>query len=143
MVNQQEFRQKVNRLQQLNSQVQAFENQLDFIDELIEGHDQAMETMKNYSKKEPGSQLLVPIGANSYLQSKVGDNDKVLIGLGADVSAEKEVSEAMDIVEDRKKEFEDTKDELMEDFNEMKKQAQELEQEVREEYQELQSQGQM
>lgn len=143
MVNQQEFRQKVNRLQQLNSQVEAFQNQLDFIDELIEGHNQAMETMKNYSKKENGSQLLVPIGANSYLQSKVGDNDKVLIGLGADVSAEKEVSEAMKIVEDRKKEFNDTKEELMDDFNEMKKQAQELEQEVRQEYQELQSQGQM
>ncbi|MGM0404935.1 MAG: prefoldin subunit alpha [Thermoplasmatota archaeon] len=143
MVNQQEFRQKVNRLQQLNSQVEAFQNQLDFIDELIEGHNQAMETMKNYSKKETGSQLLVPIGANSYLQSKVGDNDKVLIGLGADVSAEKEVSEAMKIVEDRKKEFNDTKEELMDDFNEMKKQAQELEQEVRQEYQELQSQGQM
>ncbi|MFW5904197.1 MAG: prefoldin subunit alpha [Candidatus Saliniplasma sp.] len=143
MVNQQEFRQKVNRLQQINSQVEAFQNQLDFIDELIEGHNQAKKTMENYSKKEPGSQLLVPIGANSYLQSKVGDNDKVLIGLGADVSAEKEVSEAMEIVEKRKKEFKDTKEDLMDDFNELKKQAQDLEQEVRQEYQELQSQGQM
>ncbi|MFW6142088.1 MAG: prefoldin subunit alpha [Candidatus Saliniplasma sp.] len=143
MVNQQEFRQKVNMLQQINSQVEAFQNQLDFIDELIEGHNQAKKTMENYSKKEPGSQLLVPIGANSYLQSKVGDNDKVLIGLGADVSAEKEVSEAMEIVEKRKKEFKDTKEDLMEDFNELKKQAQDLEQEVRQEYQELQSQGQM
>ncbi len=143
MVNQQEFRQKVNRLQQLNSQVEAFQNQLDFIDELIEGHNQAKKTMEKYSEKEQGSQLLVPIGANSFIQSKVGDNDKVLIGLGADVSAEKEVNEAMDIVEERKKEFEDTKADLEEDFNEMKNQAQELEQEVRQEYQELQSQGQM
>ncbi|MFO7791383.1 MAG: prefoldin subunit alpha [Candidatus Saliniplasma sp.] len=143
MVNQQEFRQKVNRLQQLNSQVEAFQDQLDFIDNMIEGHNEAKKTMENYSKKESGSQLLVPIGANSYLLSKVGENDKVLIGLGADVSAEKEVGEAKEIVEKRKKEFKDTKDDLMEDFEEMKQQAQQLEQEVRQEYQELQSQGQV
>ena len=143
MVNQQEFRQKVNTLQQLNSQLEAFQNQLDFIDEVIEGHNQAKKTMENYSKKEQGSQLLVPIGANSYLQSRVGDKDKVLIGLGADISAEKEVSEAMEIVEKRKEEFKETKDDLMEDFEELKQQAQKLEQEVRQEYQELQSQGQV
>ena len=140
MVEEEEFRQKVNRLQSLNSQMEVFEEQLEFIDELIEEHDEAKATMKKYMEKEEGSEMLVPIGASSYLYSKVGTKDKVLIGLGSDISAEKKVEEAVEIIEKRKDEFESNKKELKEKRDELKEEAEELEQEVRQEYQQMQAQ---
>lgn len=142
MVNQQELRQKVNRLESLNQQLESFKEQIEFIDEKIEEHEKAKKTMKAYSEKEEGADLLVPVGGSSFLQSKVGANSKVIIDLGADVSAEKEVDEAIEILEKRKQEFEEKKEDVEEEHDELEQESQELEQEVRKEYQELQSQGQ-
>ncbi|MFW6048411.1 MAG: prefoldin subunit alpha [Candidatus Natronoplasma sp.] len=141
MVDEQEFRNKVNRLQNLNAQIEIFENQVEFLKEKIQEHETAKNTMKEYMKKEEGSELLVPIGASSYLYSRVGSKDKVLIGLGADISAEKNVDEAVDVIDKRKKEVEDNKEEIQKRLKELEVDAQKLEREVQQEYQQLQ-QGQ-
>ncbi len=142
MVNQMELQQKANRLEQMRSQIQMLEEHKGMVDDLLEEHNQAKETMKKYEEKEEGTKIMVPIGANSYVHSKISDNDQVLIGLGADLSAERKIDEAIEIIERKKDKIKENKKELGKQIEKMTENAQELEQELREEYQELQKQQQ-
>jgi len=137
-----ELQQKANRLEQMRSHIELLQEQKGMIDDLLEEHNEAKETMKKYEEEEEGTKIMVPIGANSYVHSKISDNDEVLIGLGAGLSAERKIDEAIDIIERKKDKINENKKELEEQIETMTENAQELEQELREEYQELQKQQQ-
>ncbi|MFP4001156.1 MAG: prefoldin subunit alpha [Thermoplasmata archaeon] len=142
MVNQMELQQKANRLEQMRGQVEALKEHKGMIEDLLEEHNQAKETMKKYQEKEEGTEIMVPIGANSYVHSKITDNDQVLIGLGSDLSAERKIDDALEIIERKKDKIKENKEELEEQIEELNQNAQELEQELRKEYQQLQQQQQ-
>lgn len=142
MVNQQELQQKVSTLEAMRNEVEALQQQKQMLDEYIKRHDEAKETMKNYREEEAGTEVLVPIGADSYIYTEVSNNEEVLIGLGAGLSAERGIDDALDIIERKKEKIEDDKEELEEQIEDLNGKADELEDEVRKEYQELQRQQQ-
>ena len=51
---------------------------------------------------EDGQDILVPIGAGSFIHAKLDDKDKVILGVGADVSIEKDVAFAKTSLEARR-----------------------------------------
>lgn len=140
MVTENELREKVSRLEALNQQVETLEEQMVYIENLIEEHQDAKKTIHKYSEEEEGSEMLVPIGASTHIYCKVGDTEKALIGLGADTSAKKKFDEAEDIIQRRSDDFKETKDAIEDKLNEIRQESQKLESEVQREYQELQSQ---
>ncbi len=142
MVNQMELQQKANRLEQIRSQIEILQEQKGIVEDFIEEHNKAEETMKKYEEKEEGTKIMVPIGADSYVHSQITDNDHVLIGLGAGLSAERNIDEAIEIIERKKDKINENKRELEDQIEKMTENAQDLEQELREEYQELQKQQQ-
>ncbi|MFO7991663.1 MAG: prefoldin subunit alpha [Thermoplasmata archaeon] len=141
MTSEQELREKVGRLEVINSQLDVLEEQIGYINQLINDHNEAIKTFEKYSQEEEGSEMMVPVGANSRVYCKVGNTDKVLIGLGADISAETNVEKATEILEKRKKELTSNRSEMENNLNKLNTEYQKLESEVREEYQELQSQS--
>ena len=143
MVNQQELQRKVNELQVLQNEVEIIQEEIDEMEDRIKEHEDAKETIKEYMDKEEGSEMLVPIGANTYLHAKVTNTDEVLIKLGADISAKRDIKKANEILDRRQNEIKENKKELENEMEELTQEAQELENEVRKEYQQLQQQGQM
>ncbi len=140
MVTQEELREKVSRLEALNQQIETFEEQMGYIENLIEEHQDAKKTIQKYSEEEEGSEMLVPIGASTHIYCRVGDTDKVLIGLGADTSAKKNFDEAEEIIQRRTDDFKETKEAIEGKLKEIEEDAQKLEMEVQKEYQEFQTQ---
>ncbi len=141
MTSEQELREKVGRLEVIESQIEVIEEQIGYINQLIKDHNEAMETFEKYSQEEEGSEMIVPVGANSRIYCTVGNTDKVLIGLGADISAETDVEKATEVLEKRKKELTSNRSEMENNLTKLNTEYQKLESEVREEYQELQSQA--
>ncbi len=58
-------------------------------------------TLENMEKLEVGDEILVPIGGGSFMRAKLVDREKVVIGVGAGVTVEKTLKEAMDLVDSR------------------------------------------
>jgi prefoldin alpha subunit len=85
-------------LQQRISMVNAAMNDLTYAN-------MALESME---KEKENAELLVPIGGSSYIKVKLVSSDKVIVGMGANVSIEKTLPEAKAIVEERLEELEKT-----------------------------------
>jgi len=65
-------------------------------------------TLEDVEKEKEDTELLVPIGGSSYIKAKLANTDKVVVGIGADVSIEKTLQEAKTIVKERIAELEKT-----------------------------------
>jgi len=61
----------------------------------------AANTVEEVSKVGEGAEVLIPIGGASYIRAKLANQGKAVVGLGAGVAIEKELSEAKKHLEDR------------------------------------------
>jgi prefoldin alpha subunit len=63
-------------------------------------------TLDGVEKEKKNAEILVPIGGSSYVQVKLANPDKVVVGLGAGVSVEKSLPEAKALLKERLDEVE-------------------------------------
>jgi prefoldin alpha subunit len=61
----------------------------------------AVMALEGLEKEKENAELLVPIGGTSYVKVKLGNPDKIIVGMGAGVSAERTSQEAKDIIKKR------------------------------------------
>ena len=64
---------------------------------------QSLEDLKNINT---GSNLLVPIGGAAFINASLGDVEKVVVGIGADVSLEMNYDDAVKDINERLEEME-------------------------------------
>jgi prefoldin alpha subunit len=65
--------------------------------------DNAVTAIEALKKPDVGKEALIPIGANSFVYGTVPQTNRVIIGLGANVSAEVDVTNAVSYLSERKK----------------------------------------
>ncbi len=61
---------------------------------------------KTLKELKPDTEILVPIGSDSFINAKIARPDKVITGLGADVAAERTADDAVKVLEARSAELE-------------------------------------
>lgn len=65
-------------------------------------------TLESLEKEKEGAEMLVPIGGSSYIEVKLSNPDKIVVGLGSGVSVEKSLPEAKAAVKERMDELQKT-----------------------------------
>jgi prefoldin alpha subunit len=65
-------------------------------------------TLEGLEQEKENAEMMVPIGGSSYVKAKLKDSDKVVVGIGAGVSAEKTVAEAKAVFKERLEELQRT-----------------------------------
>ena len=65
-----------------------------------------IEAIKAIKGLKPGTDILVPMGSDSFITAKLTTAEKVIIGLGADISAERSSEDALKVLEARRTELE-------------------------------------
>ncbi|MFH0860596.1 MAG: prefoldin subunit alpha [Candidatus Altiarchaeota archaeon] len=93
----------VGQLEYGRQQLEALNKQIQMIDVTVMDLKSTMLAIEGISQNKVGSELIVPIGSGSYVKAKLADNQKILVGVGGDISLEKSVSEAKEILEGRVK----------------------------------------
>jgi len=93
--------------QVLQGQGQALQQQLGILQESVAQLEVALESVKSL-KTAKGSSL-VPLGGGAMVRAKLESEGKVLIDVGAGVVVEKEIDDAVVVIEARLKEAEKTK----------------------------------
>jgi prefoldin alpha subunit len=95
------IRRLIVELQVLQGTAESLQSRIGLTNAAINDLQIAAETIEGLKEEKEGSQLLVPIGGGSYLKAKVEDSERLIVGLGANIAAEKSVGEAKDGFETR------------------------------------------
>lgn len=76
-------------------------------------------TLDGIEKEKENAELLVPIGGSAYVKVKLADSNKVIVGMGADVSVEKTLQEAKTTLKERLDELEKTMNAAQQQFTQV------------------------
>ncbi len=115
----QSLQEKENQLRQLVTEMRLMEGSVNTLQQRLqvvlssvsELHiaKQSLEDLKNI---KPGSNLLVPVGGAAFINANLGNVEKVVVGIGADVSLEMEYGDALKDITDRLAEMEKAQDSI-------------------------------
>ena len=139
-MNEQELRQAMSALEVYRVQLQSVAENMQLIQISLEELARARETLSQYKSAEVGSDILVPIGGNSFVFAKASDNTKAIVGIGTGISVEKSMDDAVKTMEERSNELAESMRKLTERREALEAQAEQLSRTVQMEMQALQGQ---
>ena len=90
----------------LEQTAETLQQRLSMLNAAITDLSYANMTLDGVEKEKENAELLVPIGGGSYVKMKLASSDKVVVGIGADVSVEKQLPEAKAMLKERLDELE-------------------------------------
>ncbi len=93
----------------LEQTAETIQSRINAVNAVITDLTYASMTLEGLEKEKENSELLVPIGGNSYIKARLENPDKVIVGMGAGISIEKTLQEAKEIIKKRLDNLERTK----------------------------------
>ena len=78
----------------------------------------AAESLKAFKDAKEGDEILVPAGASTFIPVKVTGNRKVIVGIGSNISVEKDVSDSVDYMDANSTEISEALKKSVEALNE-------------------------
>ena len=118
------------RLRQLQVQTESYTHQIAAVQASLTDHEKAIQTLSAVEKMDEGGELLVSVGAGAAIYATLARRDKVIIGLGGGVSAEKNLKEAVEILTRRQEELSESHKRLTEMLANVEAEAQKIEREM-------------
>ncbi len=113
-------------VRKLNMQLQYFEQTADTLQQRLRMLEAGIAdlayanvSLESLEKEKENAEMLVPIGGSSYINVKLADPSKVIVGMGAGVSIQKTLPEAKTIVKERLDQLEKTRDQAQQQFTQI------------------------
>ncbi|MDR3075262.1 MAG: prefoldin subunit alpha [Candidatus Methanoplasma sp.] len=129
-----ELRQAMAALETYNAQLEALSRQVRLLQISLEDTVRARESFKALSGAEEGDEILIPVGASSFIPAKVTGKKKAIVGIGSRLSAEKDLDEAIAFMETNGNEISETLRTAMKTLGEMEKITTDLTMAIQNEY---------
>ncbi len=95
------FREDYAMLENAKNQLEALARQQQLIQLAIEEHVRARETIKGLMKGSPGDEVLIPVGADSYIHARISDNRDAIVGVGSATSIRRKPEDAEKILDSK------------------------------------------
>ena len=114
-----EFRKLTVELRFLEQTAEAIQSRLNMINAVITDLTYSSMTLEDLGKEKEDAELLVPIGGSSYVKARLGNTDKLIVGIGAGVSVEKALPEAKEVVKKRLEDLDKARMSLQQQFSQV------------------------
>jgi prefoldin alpha subunit len=88
-------------IQILQEQAKVFASNIEMLSMYLEELHRSKTTLEGLDQIKKGDEILVPIGASSFIRARIDDTENVISGIGADVSVDRTVEEAIKNLEER------------------------------------------
>lgn len=134
-MNDDEFRQAMASLEAYKMQLDAMAQQNKFFQYSLEETSKARETIKAFADAKEGDEVLVPVGASSFVKATVTSKREAIVGIGNKVSVDMPLDDAVAYMENGINEITAAIKQLTEAIQEMNAKARELSLAVQQEYQ--------
>ncbi len=106
-------------LDSVRNAIEALRGQIGILSSTINELMLTTETVKGVRGLKPGTEILVPVGSDSFVKAKVTATDKVISGLGADIAAEREAGDTTRALDEQRKEFEESIEKAREELEKL------------------------
>jgi len=116
-----------NRTEALSRQVSVLRSTLDEVN-------MANESIKTLMAAKEGDDILIPIGASSFMTVKVSSNKNIIVGIGSGISAEKTPEDANKYMEANAAELTEALKKTVEALNEVQQALTTVSEAVQQEY---------
>ena len=106
------------KLEQMLAELNAYKEQSELIQQEINNVQQTiaevrtLETTIDDIKNKEHFEALVPVGAGSFMNAEIKNEDKIIMSVGSGVAISKNYEEAKETAESQKKQLEDSLDKL-------------------------------
>jgi len=104
--NEEQIRELVAQMQAYQARMEALQQQASLIQASVNDVDAALKAISSLEGTGEGQELLVPIGAGSFIHATIAKPGKVLVGLGAGVNVERDTADARTLFQARRTELE-------------------------------------
>ena len=88
-------------LESAKAQVEGLARQQELIQLAVDEHVRARETIKQIAKGVTDDEILVPLGADSYIHARISNNKDAIVGVGSGVSIRRSPEEAEKILDSK------------------------------------------
>jgi prefoldin alpha subunit len=105
----QEIRKLNMELRYFEQTAEALQQRLSMLNAAMTALTYANMTLESIEKEKENAEMMVPIGGSSYINVKLANPDKVVVGMGSGVSLEKTLPEAKDLMKQRLDDLEKTR----------------------------------
>jgi len=96
-----EMQKQMYTLEMYRMQAESLARQLEMVRLTREDHVRARDTIASFMEKAEGDEVLIPIGADSFVHAKVAKPDKALVGVGSTYAVENNSKKGLEML-DRK-----------------------------------------
>ena len=103
----------------LEQTAETLQQRISMVNAAITDLTYASMTLEGIEKEKENTELLVPIGGNTYVKAKIADTSKIIVGIGAGVSVEKTLTEAKATLKERLEELEKTMNAAQQQFSQV------------------------
>lgn len=134
-MNEEELRQALSVLDSYKVQLDALSQQLQLLQMSLDEAVRARDTMKAFSEASVGDEILVPVGASSFVFAQVGDEEKAIVGIGNKLSEERSMEEAVSYLDSNIQEITEALKKASEAGAELENRAKQLTALIQQEYQ--------
>ena len=134
-MNDDELRQALSVLEAYKSQLDALAQQAQLFQMSLEEAVRARETMRAFLDAKEGDELLIPVGALSFVPARATGSKKAIVGIGSRISVEKDLDGAVEFMDETVKDITEALKRSGETISEMETSARNLSAAVQQEYQ--------
>jgi len=124
----------------LKKHIENLTAQIQLIREKREEYENAKKTLESYMTIDQ-KEILVNIGADTFIYCNVSDKKRALIPLGSNIILESDISKAISIIDERIKDFNNAEKRLIDETNSASSQYAMIEKKVEEIYNSLKGKG--
>ena len=121
------------------SQLETAMKQKELLLAQLEEHHRARLTLDSYMGSKKGDELLVPIGAGVFIHAKVEKPKKAIMGIGRELSAEKNAKDCLEALEERVTGLETSKSHISTQTEALQQELAVMEESLNKEYQRIQA----
>ncbi|MDY6775452.1 MAG: prefoldin subunit alpha [Halobacteria archaeon] len=124
---------------ELAGEIEELRELVETLEDEIEGCDEAIESLENL---EEGSEILLPLGGDTYIPATVDNVDDVVVGIGAGVNIEVGPEEAVEKLETKRDDLQEEKQSAESDIEQKTQEIQQIQQQAQMAQQQQQQQMQ-
>ena len=128
-------------LDQFREQIEALAQQQEIVRISLEEHLRAKETLSRYREAGRGAEVLVPIGANSFLVAESKDVERAFVSIGSDLIVVDDITNQIERLDARIKSITEAASAIGQRLGEMQRRAEAQGAAVQDLYDRIQAKG--
>lgn len=137
-----ELRQAIALMESYKERVEALSRQVQVLRMSLDEVNMAGAALKAFKDAKEGDEILVPVGASTYIPVKVTANRKAVVGIGSGISVEKEAADSVDYMDANSTEINEALKKSVDALNEVQNALTTVTAAVQQEYSNRQQQAQ-